>query len=365
MKPFIRLLEEAAADPTVVSIKMTLYRVAKNSKIIKALCTAAENGKDVMVLVELRARFDEENNIGWSKLLEESGCNVMYGPQGLKVHSKLCLITRKAGKSVKYTVQVGTGNYNEKTAELYTDLCLMTANEEIAKDAVDVFNSLAVGELVEDSRQLLIAPKCLQNKIVEMMDKEIAVAKAGGEGYVGAKLNSLTDKVLIDKIIECSQAGVKVGLVIRGISCLVAGIKGKTDNVRIVSIVGRYLEHARIYIFGTGERQRVYISSADYMTRNTTRRVEVAAPILDDNIRKRIISYFNTQLSDNVKAREQQSDGTYKRVPTEGILIDAQKRFFAEAYENAPKTADGGNDKKKKKKGILSRILGLFKRKNK
>lgn len=364
MKPFIRLLEEAAADPTVVSIKMTLYRVAKNSKIIKALCTAAENGKDVMVLVELRARFDEENNIGWSKLLEESGCNVMYGPQGLKVHSKLCLITRKAGKSVKYTVQVGTGNYNEKTAELYTDLCLMTANEEIAKDAVDVFNSLAVGELVEDSRQLLIAPKCLQNKIVEMMDKEIAVAKAGGEGYVGAKLNSLTDKVLIDKIIECSQAGVKVELVIRGISCLVAGIKGKTDNVRIVSIVGRYLEHARIYIFGTGERQRVYISSADYMTRNTTRRVEVAAPILDDNIRKRIISYFNTQLSDNVKAREQQSDGTYKRVPTEGIPIDAQKRFFAEAYENAPKTADGGNDKKEKK-GILSRILGLFKRKNK
>ncbi|MDE6149737.1 MAG: polyphosphate kinase 1 [Ruminococcus sp.] len=364
MKPFIRLLEEAAADPTVVSIKMTLYRVAKNSKVIKALCAAAENGKDVLVLVELRARFDEENNIGWSKLLEDSGCNVMYGPQGLKVHSKLCLITRKVGKSVKYTVQVGTGNYNEKTAELYTDLCLMTANEEIAHDAVNVFNSLAIGELVEDSKQLLVAPKCLQNKIVEMMDKEIAIAKAGGEAYVGAKLNSLTDKVLIDKIIECSQAGVKVELVIRGISCLVAGIKGKTDNVRIVSIVGRYLEHARIYIFGMGERQKVYISSADYMTRNTMRRVEVAAPILDESIRKRIIDYFNTQLSDNVKAREQHSDGTYKWVPTEGLPIDAQKRFFDEAYENAPKPDSTGNDRKEKK-GILARILGIFKRKNK
>lgn len=364
MKPFIRLLEEAAADPMVVSIKMTLYRVAKNSKIIKALCDAAENGKDVLVLVELRARFDEENNIGWSKLLEESGCKVMYGPQGLKVHSKLCLITRKVGKSVKYTVQIGTGNYNEKTAELYTDLCLMTANEAIAKDAVNVFKTLTMGELVEESAQLLVAPHCLQNRILEMMDREIGIAKAGGEGYVGAKINSLTDKVLIDKIIECSQCGVKVELVIRGISCLIAGIKGVTENVRIVSIVGRYLEHARIYIFGTGVRRSVYISSADYMTRNTTRRVEVAAPILDENIKKRVIDYFETQLSDNVKAREQQADGTYKRVVTEGLPIDAQKRFFAEAYANAPKPDAKGKDKKEKK-GFFAKLLGIFKRKAK
>ena len=209
IKPFIRLLDEAAKDESVTSIKMTLYRVAKNSKVIKALCNAAENGKDVLVLVELRARFDEENNIGWSKLLEESGCHVMYGPQGLKVHSKLCLITRKVGDSVKYTVQVGTGNYNEKTAGLYTDLCLMTSNNDIAQDACEVFRTLSMGELVESSKSLMVAPHCLQNKVVELMDNEISIARADGEGYVAAKLNSLTDKVLMDKIIECSQAGVK------------------------------------------------------------------------------------------------------------------------------------------------------------
>ena len=355
IRPFIRLLDEAAADPSVMSIKMTLYRVAKNSKVIKALCAAAENGKDVTVLVELRARFDEENNIGWSKLLEESGCHVMYGPQSLKVHSKLCLITRKVGKSVKHTVQVGTGNYNEKTAELYTDLCLMTANQEIAEDAVRVFEALAVENLVEDTKQLLVAPNCLQNRVVDMMDREIEIAKNGGQGYVGAKLNSLTDKVIIDKIIECSKAGVKVELVIRGISCLVAGVPGQTENVRIISIVGRYLEHARIYIFGADDK-KVYISSADYMTRNTIRRVEVAAPVLDENIKNRVLSYFELQLSDNVKAREQQSDGTYKRVSADKDKIDAQKQLFALAYQNAPK-------EQKKKANIFKRILAFFKRK--
>ena len=355
IRPFIRLLDEAAADPSVMSIKMTLYRVAKNSKVIKALCTAAENGKDVTVLVELRARFDEENNIGWSKLLEESGCHVMYGPQSLKVHSKLCLITRKVGKSVKHTAQVGTGNYNEKTAELYTDLCLMTANQEIAEDAVRVFEALAVENLVEDTKQLLVAPKCLQNRVVDMMNREIEIAKNGGQGYVGAKLNSLTDKVIIDKIIECSKAGVKVELVIRGISCLVAGVPGQTENVRIISIVGRYLEHARIYIFGADDK-KVYISSADYMTRNTIRRVEVAAPVLDENIKNRVLSYFELQLSDNVKAREQQSDGTYKRVSADKDKIDAQKQLFALAYQNAPK-------EQKKKANIFKRILAFFKRK--
>lgn len=369
IKPFIRLLDEAAKDDSVTSVKMTLYRVAKNSKVIKALCNAAENGKDVLVLVELRARFDEENNIGWSKLLEESGCHVMYGPQGLKVHSKLCLITRKVGDSVKYTVQVGTGNYNEKTAWLYTDLCLMTSNNDIAQDACEVFRTLSMGELVESSKALMVAPHCLQNKVVELMDNEISIARAGGEGYVAAKLNSLTDKVLMDKIIECSQAGVKVELVIRGISCLVAGVEGVTDNVQIRSIVGRYLEHARIYIFGTGVRKKVYISSADYMTRNTTRRVEVAAPILSEEVKKRVLDIFDTQMQDNVKARIMQPDGKYVRAERGDIAIDAQSRFYAEAYANAPKPAPVNDSKavepEKEKKGFLGWLKRLFRRKKK
>lgn len=337
ISPFIRLLNEAAKAEDVVSIKMTLYRVAKNSKVVKALCNAAENGKKVVVLVELRARFDEENNIGWSKQLEESGCQVMYGPQGLKVHSKLCLITRSTADGAKYTVQIGTGNYNEKTAGLYTDLCLMTSNKDMAADAEEVFRTLSMGGLVENTKALLVAPLCLQNKVVEMMDNEIAIAKAGGEGYVGAKLNSLTDKVLIDKIIECSQAGVKVELVIRGISCLVAGVKGVTENVHIRSIVGRYLEHARIYIFGSGVRRRVYISSADYMTRNTTRRVEVAAPVLDDEIKSRVLDLFEMELADNVKARVMQPDGIYVRAEANGAVpVDSQKQLFAKAYADAP-----------------------------
>ena len=369
IKPFIRLLDEAAKDDSVTSVKMTLYRVAKNSKVIKALCNAAENGKDVLVLVELRARFDEENNIGWSKLLEESGCHVMYGPQGLKVHSKLCLITRKVGDSVKYTVQVGTGNYNEKTAGLYTDLCLMPSNNDIAQDACEVFRTLSMGELVESSKALMVAPHCLQNKVVELMDNEISIARAGGEGYVAAKLNSLTDKVLMDKIIECSQAGVKVELVIRGISCLVAGVEGVTDNVQIRSIVGRYLEHARIYIFGTGVRKKVYISSADYMTRNTTRRVEVAAPILSEEVKKRVLDIFDTQMQDNVKARIMQPDGKYVRAERGDIAIDAQSRFYAEAYANAPKPAPVNDSKavepEKEKKGFLGWLKRLFRRKKK
>ncbi|MGN1113967.1 MAG: polyphosphate kinase 1 [Oscillospiraceae bacterium] len=371
IEPFIRLLNEAAQDPTVVSIKMTLYRVAQNSKIIKALCKAAENGKNVVVLMELRARFDEENNIQWSKYLEESGCQIMYGPQGKKVHSKLCLITRKIGSQVKYTTQIGTGNYNEKTAELYTDLCLMTSDTEIAEDAVSVFNALSTGNLVKESNVMLVAPYCLQNKVIDMMEREIDIARSGGEGYVAAKLNSLTDKVLIDKIIECSQAGVKVDLIVRGISCLVAGVKGYTENVHIISIVGRYLEHARIYIFGKGARCSVYISSADYMTRNTRRRVEVAVPILDEDIKKRLLGYFDTELSDNVKAREQQSDGSYVHVPTVGVPLNSQIKFYEEAYASAEKALQekqrlktaAESDGKEKKHGILNFFRKLFRRK--
>lgn len=380
IKPFIELLKEAAKDDSVVSIKMTLYRVARNSKVVKALCNAAENGKEVVVLVELRARFDEENNIGWSKQLEEAGCRVMYGPKGLKVHSKLCLITRRTAEGVKYTVQIGTGNYNEKTAALYTDLCLMTSNTRIGRDAEEVFKALSIGELVEESDLLLVAPRCLQDRVLEMMDEEIAAAKAGGEGYVGAKLNSLTDKAIIDKIIECSQAGVKVELIVRGICCLVAGVEGFTENLRIRSIVGRYLEHARIYIFGSGEDKKVYISSADYMTRNTTRRVEVAAPVLDGEIKKRVLDIFDLQMRDNVKARDMQPDGSYVREPSDQPPINAQSSQFEEAYANASKPApqpaaaeaekplptDPGEavPVQPVKKNWWSRFIGLFSRKD-
>lgn len=274
IRPFITLLNEAGNDPDVVSIKITLYRVASNSKIVEALINAAENGKDVFVLVELRARFDEENNIEWSKRLEKAGCKVMYGPENLKVHSKLLLITRKNGSEVQYITQIGTGNYNEKTSELYTDLSLMTADSDIGAEAGTVFNALSIGNLVENSSYLLVAPLSLQNKIIELIDREIAAAECGEEAYIGLKLNSLTDKVLMDKLIEASCAGVKIEMVIRGISCLVAGVKDKTENITIRSIVGRYLEHSRIYIFGKGERRKVYISSADFMTRNTIRRIE-------------------------------------------------------------------------------------------
>lgn len=363
IKPFIRLLREAATDPTVASIKITLYRVAKNSQIVEALINAAENGKDVMVLVELRARFDEENNIGWSKRLEESGCKVMYGPEDMKVHSKLLLITRKTGISAKYTTQIGTGNYNEKTSALYTDVSLMTSNEEIAHEAAEVFNALATGTLVESEEHLLVAPLCLRQKILIMMDAEIEKAKQGKPAYVGAKLNSLTDKALITKLIECSQAGVKVELVIRGICCLVPGVEGKTDNITVVSIVGRYLEHARFYIFGSQEPdRRVYISSADFMTRNTTRRVEVASPVYDPEIKARVLSMFDIMLNDNVKARVMGPDGIYrKRTPDGGDALNSQEYFYNEACIKA--NAKEELEKHTVKKGIFTRIKEFFKRK--
>ena len=253
IRPFLHLLTEAAEDPDVISIKMTLYRVAKQSKVVEALIEAAENGKEVVVLVELRARFDEENNIGWSRLLEDAGCQVIYGLDGYKVHSKLCLITRKNGGQVEYITQIGTGNYNEKTSRLYTDLSLMTANVEIGLEASNVFQALSKGEVVEHSEHLLVAPKCLQNKVLAMLDEEIAHARNGEEAYAGFKLNSLTDKKIIDKLIEASEAGVKIDMVVRGICCLIPGVEGYTENIRVISIVGRYLEHSRIYLFGAEE----------------------------------------------------------------------------------------------------------------
>ncbi|MBR3795673.1 MAG: polyphosphate kinase 1 [Clostridia bacterium] len=334
IKPFLTMLQEAANDDSVVSIKMTLYRVAKQSKVVEALIEAAENGKDVLVLVELKARFDEENNIEWSRRLEAAGCNVIYGLDGYKVHSKLCLITRMEDGHAQYYTQVGTGNYNEKTARLYTDLSLMTFDQEIGREAAEVFRALAMGETVRATRKLMVAPHCLQDKVLAMIDEEIAHAQAGEDAYIGVKINSLTDKAIMRRLAEASCAGVKIDLIVRGICCLIPGIPGRTENIRVISIVGRFLEHSRIYIFGCGERAKVYIASADYMTRNTLRRVEVAAPVEDQALRARVIAMFNLMLRDNMQARRMDADGTYKRMePGEEAPLNAQEALYQQAYD--------------------------------
>ena len=340
IKPFLTMLPEAANDEDVVSIKMTLYRVAKQSKVVEALIEAAENGKEVFVLVELKARFDEENNIGWSRLLEDAGCHVIYGLDGYKVHSKLCQIMKKKDGNVEYYTQIGTGNYNEKTARLYTDLSLMTADPKIGTEAARVFQALAMGETVEDMEHLLVAPRCLQNKVLAMIDEEIKHAKAGEQAYIGLKMNSLTDKRIMNKLVEASCAGVHIDMVIRGICCLIPGVKGQTENIHIISIVGRFLEHSRIYIFGTQERARIYISSADFMTRNTLRRVEVAAPIEDPDIRMQIQEMFVTMLSDNRKARIMNNKGNYKIEPSDNAPLNSQEVFLQQAYDNAAPATD-------------------------
>ena len=335
IKPFLTMLHEAANDEDVVSIKMTLYRVAKQSKVVEALIEAAENGKEVFVLVELKARFDEENNIGWSRLLEDAGCHVIYGLDGYKVHSKLCQIMKKKDGNVEYYTQIGTGNYNEKTARLYTDLSLMTADPKIGTEAARVFQALAMGETVEDMDHLLVAPKCLQNKVLAMIDEEIEHAKVGEQAYIGLKMNSLTDKRIMNKLVDASCAGVHIDMVVRGICCLIPGVKGQTENIHIISIVGRFLEHSRIYIFGTQERAKIYISSADFMTRNTLRRVEVAAPIEDPDIRMQIQEMFVTMLSDNRKARTMNNKGNYKIEPSDNAPLNSQEVFLEQAYDNA------------------------------
>lgn len=356
-KPFITLLEEAAEDPTVVSVKITLYRVARDSKIVNALIRAAENGKDVLALVELRARFDEENNIGWSKRLAEAGVKVIYGLDELKVHSKLLLITKKTGNEIRYITQVGTGNYNERTSKLYTDLTLMTADTEFGADASLVFNNLSVGTAVESSGTLWVAPNCLKSRVVEMIDREITY---GADGYIGLKLNSLTDRDIIEKLVEANQKGVKIDLIIRGISCLIGGIPNFTENIRIISIVGRFLEHSRIYIFGKNDREKVFISSADFMTRNTERRVEVAAPVKDPAIKERLLDIFNTMLRDNVKARVQYPDGTYhKKTRDEGEEpLDTQVFFYSESYRRARIAKDARE--LAKNKGFFNRLKRIF-----
>ena len=335
MKPFIRLLKEAGNDTRVVSIKMTLYRVARNSQIVEALIDAAENGKEVVVLVELRARFDEENNIEWSQRLEDAGCRLIYGLDHIKVHSKLCQITYMSEEGIRYVTQIGTGNYNEKTSKLYTDLSLMTADQAIGEEAAEVFHKLCLAQTVEHTNHLLVAPNCLQNKLIDKIDAEITKVQDGNAGYIGVKMNSLTDKKLIDKLIEASMAGVQIDLIVRGICCLIPEVEGYTDNIQVISIVGRYLEHSRIYIFGKGGDSEVYIASADFMTRNTTKRVEVAAPVYDPELKERILESFNLMLRDNVKASVLKSDGNYYHRDGGDIQLNSQEYFYADAYRKA------------------------------
>ena len=335
IRPFLKMLTEAAEDDSVISIKMTLYRLAKQSKVIEALCEAAENGKEVVVLVELRARFDEENNIRWSRMLEEAGCQIIYGLEHYKVHSKLCLITRRGENGIQYITQIGTGNYNEKTARLYTDLSLMTANEQIGMDAARVFQALAKGEVVEDIEHLLVAPKCLQSKVIEKIEEQIQKQKNGETAYIGLKMNSLTDKRIIDKLIDASKAGVKIDMIVRGICCLIPGVEGETENIHVISVVGRFLEHSRIYIFGNGEEAQYYIGSADFMTRNTVKRVEVAAPVYSERLKKRLQDLFDLMLSDNKKARKEDAKGTYSVVECKGQPINSQELLYQEAYAKA------------------------------
>ena len=335
IRPFLKMLTEAAEDDSVISIKMTLYRLAKQSKVIEALCEAAENGKEVVVLVELRARFDEENNIRWSRMLEEAGCQIIYGLEHYKVHSKLCLITRRGENGIQYITQIGTGNYNEKTARLYTDLSLMTANEQIGMDATRVFQALAKGEVVEDMEHLLVAPKCLQSKVIEKIEEQIQKQKNGETAYIGLKMNSLTDKRIIDKLIDASKAGVKIDMIVRGICCLIPGVEGETENIHVISVVGRFLEHSRIYIFGNGEEAQYYIGSADFMTRNTVKRVEVAAPVYSERLKKRLQDLFDLMLSDNKKARKEDAKGTYSVVECKGQPINSQELLYQEAYAKA------------------------------
>ena len=346
IKSFTNLLYEAARDDSVVSIKMTLYRLAVRSQVVDALVEAAENGKEVVVLVELRARFDEESNIEYSRKLEEAGCRVIYGLNGFKVHSKLCLITRKTDKGLEYITQIGTGNYNEKTSTLYTDLSLITAKQEIGKEAAEVFACLMRGETIEETHILLVAPKCLQNKVLDMIDEEIRHAKNGKDAYVGIKINSLTDKVIIEKLVEASQVGVKIEMIVRGICCLKVGIPGISENIHVRSIVGNFLEHSRIFFFLNDGEEELYMGSADWMPRNLEKRVEIVFPVEDEQIKKEVMHILDIQMKDNVKASILQADGTYTKPDKRGkTLVNSQEYFCREATERAEKPKEQENSR--------------------
>lgn len=335
MDPIIRLLKEAAEDPTVMSIKITLYRIAKDSKIAEQLIAAAENGKDVLVLMELRARFDEENNILWSSNLEKAGCRVIYGFNHFKCHSKVLLITRMVDDKAQYITQVATGNYNEKTAKLYTDFSLLTADQKIGRDANRLFDNFLIGDIEGEYDELMVSPKSMSEGLERLFDEQIALAKSGGEGYIRLKMNSISDRILIDKISEASNAGVKIDMMVRGITCIVPGVPGRTENLSVYSVVGRFLEHHRVYQFGKGEDAKVYISSADFMTRNIRKRVEVACPILDPEIKTRVLDFMDTMFADDVKIRELLPTRRYAHVVNRDNIV-AQEALMKEALEHAP-----------------------------
>lgn len=361
MEPFLRLIKEASSDPNVLTIKITIYRLAKKARLVEYLCAAAENGKEVTVLIELRARFDEQNNIDWSERLEDAGCRVIYGFEGYKVHSKICLITYRNRNEIRYITQIGTGNYNEKTAAMYTDLALITENQEIGEDAAVFFKNMSIGNLDGEYEHLLVSPTSLKQKIFRFMDEEI---QKGSKGHIIMKMNSLTDMDFIRKVSEASCAGVKVELIVRGICCILPGIEGKTENLSVISIVGRYLEHARIFCFGEGADQKIFIGSADMMTRNTEKRVEVACPVFDPIVKKRINHMLQLMLTDNVKARVLTSSGIYVEKSGEKN-INSQETFMLEAIADAKRMEE--NQEKKKKTGserkgklweLLRKILG-------
>ena len=336
MEHFLQMIREAANDPSVLSVRITIYRLASKAKLVEYLCAAAENGKDVTVLIELRARFDEQNNIDWSERLEEAGCKIIYGFEDYKVHSKICLITRRERGAVRHITQVGTGNYNEKTAKQYTDVSLITADERIGQDAGAFFNNMALGNLSGHYSRLFVAPTSLKNNILALMDEQIAKGK---DGYILLKFNSLTDIDVIAKLREASCAGVTVEMIVRGICCLLPGVPGHTENITVTSIVGRFLEHSRIYVFGRGDEEKMYISSADLMTRNTERRVEIACPIDDPAVRTRLHDILYAMQHDTVKARVLQPDGTYCKKPAVQDPICAQNLLMQQAIENARKQA--------------------------
>lgn len=366
MDPFLKLIKDASADPNVMTIKITIYRLAKKARLVEYLCAAAENGKEVTVLIELRARFDEQNNIDWSERLEEAGCRVIYGFDGYKVHSKICLITYRNRNEIQYITQVGTGNYNEKTAAMYTDLSLMTADPRIGQDAAEFFKNMSIGNLQGSYQYLIVSPVSLKSSILQMMDEEI---RKGKDGRIVMKMNSVTDVDFIRKVSEASCAGVRVDLIVRGICCILPGVPEYTENVRVMSVVGHYLEHPRIFSFGTGKEQKIYIGSADMMTRNTEKRVEVACPVLDEQIRRQINHDLKVMLSDNVKARVMQKDGTYTKRKlkdeSSGKMIDSQAVFMEEALKAAEEVQKKEQAKAQKKSGgfatnLVRKILHML-----
>lgn len=337
MEPFLNMLKRAAFDPEVVSIKITIYRLAKNAKIIEHLCAAAENGKDVLVLIELRARFDEQNNIDWSERLEQAGCTIVYGLENYKVHSKVCLITKNSGGETRYITQIGTGNYNEKTAKQYTDFSLITQNREIGEDAAAFFSNISISNLDGEYRHLWVAPNAMKNKILGYIDEEI---KKGSDGEIFIKVNSVTDKGIIKKLRDASVAGVNITMLVRGICCLLPQIPGVTENIKVYSIVGRFLEHSRIYSFGRGEDEKLFIASADIMTRNMDNRVEVGCPIYSKNVKDAIHRYIKICLSDTLQARVLGSDGIYSMKANTLSSVNAQEVLMSEAKKAAKALRD-------------------------